>query len=69
MTSEQIAAVLGDDWESMDSADREAALAIYAHVMDGTHYQRQVDALRDMGWVASAARLRQHLAEQGVTVH
>lgn len=52
-----------------DSDDFMAAAKIYNDVVDGTHYQKQVDALRDMGWSSSAADLVRHLASQGVVVH
>ena len=46
----------------------EAANAIYDHLLDGTHYQRQVDAFRAMGWDKTAERVKIDLAAQGIVV-
>jgi len=64
-----LASAADPDWESMDWEDRAAALAIAEHVADGTHYQRQVDALREMGWVAESEKVKRDLAMQGVVVN
>lgn len=54
--------------EELFDDDMRVADAILAHVLDGTHYQRQIDALRDLGWFASADRQVQDLLAQGVHV-
>jgi hypothetical protein len=56
------------DSETCSIEDAEAAEAIYNHVMDGTHYQRQIDALRSLGMHGNAAREIESLRKQGVQV-
>ena len=49
--------------------DFQAANDILDHLLDGSHYQRQVDALREMGNSLGAERLRERLAVQGISTN
>ena len=57
------------DYNRTDPEDLEAAEAIVDHLLDGSHYQRQVDALRAMGAAKSAERMKADLAKQGIVVN
>ena len=59
---------LEDDYATASSDDIEASCEMFDKVVDGGFYQREVDAMRSMGWNASAEKLKRQLAEQGIAI-
>lgn len=60
--------VVPGNW-AKDIEEREHVEQMCAQLNEGTFYQRQVDALRRMGWDKTADDLVKDLALQGVVVH